>query len=74
MNAPTLCHTIILNLKKCIYRLSMTESELALTEQKVNDYNMLITRLKQELSEKMTNHAEDLRRYQEVKNFIVHQK
>ncbi|XP_033749782.1 leucine-rich repeat-containing protein 45-like [Pecten maximus] len=46
-------------------KLAMTESELALTEQKCNDYSMLITKLKQELSNKVGGHQEDLRRYQE---------
>lgn len=48
------------------YRLALTESELALTEQKASDYNMLINKLKQELSGKMGDHQEELRRFQEV--------
>ena len=44
----------------------MTESELAMTEQKVNDSNMLVARLKQELTEKVGHHQEDLRKEHEV--------
>lgn len=44
----------------------MTESELALTEQKVNDGNMLIAKLKQELTIKVSEHQEEIRRDHEV--------
>lgn len=47
-------------------RLAMTESELALTEQKVNDGNMLIAKLKQELTIKVSEHQEEIRRDHEV--------
>lgn len=40
----------------------MTESELALTEQKVNDGNMLVAKLKQELTIKVSEHQEEIRR------------
>lgn len=43
-------------------KLAMTESELALTEQKVNDGNMLIAKLKQELTIKVSEHQEEIRR------------
>ena len=45
-----------------ILRLAMTESELALTEQKVNDGNMLVAKLKQELTIKVSEHQEEIRR------------
>ncbi|KAK3089984.1 hypothetical protein FSP39_008219 [Pinctada imbricata] len=48
-------------------KLAMTESELALTEQKVNDSNMLVARLKQELTEKVSTQQEDLRKEHEAK-------
>ncbi|WAQ96759.1 LRC45-like protein [Mya arenaria] len=46
-------------------RLAMTESELALVEQKCNDYSVIITRLKQELSESSSVHQSDIRRERE---------
>lgn len=46
----------------------MTESELALTEQKAHDFSLLITRLKQELSDKTTVHQDELRKEHEVKH------
>jgi len=44
----------------------MTESELALAEQKCNDYSVIINRLKQELSDSSTVHQSDIRREREV--------
>jgi hypothetical protein len=44
----------------------MTESELALAEQKCNDYTVIINRLKHELSESSTVHQSDIRREREV--------
>lgn len=49
----------------------MTESELALTEQKVNDGNMLIAKLKQELTIKVSEHQEEIRRDHEVRDLKV---
>ncbi|XP_052762875.1 leucine-rich repeat-containing protein 45-like [Mya arenaria] len=46
-------------------KLAMTESELALVEQKCNDYSVIITRLKQELSESSSVHQSDIRRERE---------
>ena len=48
------------------YRLAMTESELALAEQKANDYSVIINRLKQELSDSSSVHQSDIRREREV--------
>lgn len=50
----------------------MTESELALTEQKVNDGNMLIAKLKQELTIKVSEHQEEVRRDHEVRDLRAH--
>ena len=44
----------------------MTESELALAEQKCNDYSVIVNRLKQELSDSSTVHQSDIRREREV--------
>ena len=44
----------------------MTESELALAEQKANDYSVIINRLKQELSDSSSVHHSDIRREREV--------
>jgi len=49
-----------------VVRLAMTESELALAEQKLNDYSVIITRLKQELSDSSSVHQGDIRREREV--------
>ncbi|XP_060581578.1 leucine-rich repeat-containing protein 45-like [Ruditapes philippinarum] len=46
-------------------KLAMTESELALAEQKCNDYTVIINRLKHELSESSTVHQSDIRRERE---------
>lgn len=46
-------------------KLAMTESELALAEQKCNDYSVIINRLKQELSDSSTVHQSDIRRERE---------
>ena len=48
----------------------MTESELALAEQKSNDYSVIINRLKQELSDSSTVHQSDIRREREVCLFV----
>lgn len=48
------------------FRLAMTESELALAEQKCNDYSVIINRLKHELSDSSTVHQSDIRREREV--------
>ncbi|KAH3864420.1 leucine-rich repeat-containing protein 45-like isoform X2 [Dreissena polymorpha] len=46
-------------------KLAMTESELALAEQKCNDYSVIITRLKHELSDSSSVHQGDIRRERE---------
>nr|KAG5709816.1 hypothetical protein BaRGS_032640 [Batillaria attramentaria] len=46
-------------------RLSMTESELVLAEQKANDYGSVINRLKQEMAELAVKHQNDLRQEKE---------
>ncbi|KAJ8318587.1 hypothetical protein KUTeg_003678, partial [Tegillarca granosa] len=51
-------------------KLAMTESELALTEQKANDFSLLITRLKQELSDKTSVHQDELRKEHEDRAII----
>ena len=47
-------------------RLSMAETELALSEQKVSDFNSTVNRLKAEMQEMAANHANDIRREKEV--------
>lgn len=44
----------------------MTESELALQEQKTHDVEIVVERLKQELSGRHSSHNEDLRKEREV--------
>lgn len=51
-------------------RLAMTESELALAEQKCNDYSVIISRLKQELADSSTVHQSDIRREREVCHLV----
>ncbi|KAK7501490.1 hypothetical protein BaRGS_00007294 [Batillaria attramentaria] len=46
-------------------KLSMTESELVLAEQKANDYGSVINRLKQEMAELAVKHQNDLRQEKE---------
>ncbi|KAL8619252.1 hypothetical protein ACOMHN_050033 [Nucella lapillus] len=46
-------------------KLSMTESELVLAEQKVNDYNSIVNRMKQEMTEMAVSHQNDLRQEKE---------
>ncbi|KAK3586009.1 hypothetical protein CHS0354_033126 [Potamilus streckersoni] len=46
-------------------KLAMTESELALAEQKNNDYMILMNKLKHELSESTNIHQSDIRRERE---------
>ena len=46
-------------------KLSMTASELALTEQKVNDHSGVINRLKQELTEVAVSHQDEIKKEQE---------
>lgn len=44
----------------------MTESELALQEQRTHDVEIVVERLKQELSTRNSSHNEDLRKEREV--------
>ena len=44
----------------------MAETELALSEQKVSDFNSTVNRLKAEMQEMAANHANDIRREKEV--------
>lgn len=46
-------------------KLSMAETELALSEQKVSDFNSTVNRLKAEMQEMAANHANDIRREKE---------
>ncbi|XP_052068540.1 leucine-rich repeat-containing protein 45-like [Mytilus californianus] len=48
-------------------KLSMTESELALQEQKTHDVEIVVERLKQELSGRHSSHNEDLRKERETR-------
>lgn len=55
------------NLKYLLFfRLSMTESELALQEQRTHDVEVIVDRLKQELTQKSSSHNDDLRKEREV--------
>ena len=54
-----------------IIRLSMTESELALAEQKVNDYNAVINRMKQDMTELAVSHQNDIKQEKEVCTLVV---
>ena len=47
-------------------RLSMTESELVLAEQKANDYGAVINRLKQDMAEMAVRHQTEIRKEKEV--------
>lgn len=47
----------------------MTESELVLTEQKVNDYIGVINRLKQDFTEVVVSHQDVIKKEQEVGRF-----
>lgn len=53
------------------YRLSMTESELALQEQRTHDMEVIVDRLKQELTHKSSSHNDDLRKEREVQRFYL---
>lgn len=44
----------------------MTESELALAEQKTNDYNVLLNKLKQEYSHQVSSHQVEMKKEKEV--------
>ena len=53
------------------YRLSMTESELALQEQRTHDIEVIVDRLKQELTQKSSSHNDDLRKEREVQTYYL---
>lgn len=59
------------NLKYLLFfRLSMTESELALQEQRTHDVEVIVDRLKQELTQKSSSHNDDLRKEREVQPIL----
>ncbi|KAL5017929.1 hypothetical protein ScPMuIL_003651 [Solemya velum] len=46
-------------------KLAMTESELSLAEQKSNDYNVLLNKLKQEFSDQFSSHQAEMKKEKE---------